>query len=277
MSLYIASINSGSNGNCYYVGNGQDAILVDAGLSCRETEKRMRRLNLSMQEVRGIFISHEHGDHIKGVPVLSAKYNLPVYITERTLRSSRMIIPNHLIRFISGTCTEAINGLSITAFSKEHDAIEPVSFTVAGNGVTIGVFTDLGIACNNLHHHFKQCHAAFLESNYDRSMLMNGRYPIHLKNRISGGKGHLSNEQALEVFLSHRPSFMSHLLLAHLSKENNHPELVADLFNAHADGVEIVVASRYESSGVYHIQAGNMGPIAALAVAPARLKQASLF
>lgn len=188
-----------------------------------------------------------------------------------------MMIPNHLIRFISGACTEAINGLSITAFPKEHDAIEPVSFTIAGNGVTVGVFTDLGIACNNLHHHFKQCHAAFLEANYDRSMLMNGRYPIHLKNRISGGKGHLSNEQALEVFLAHRPSFMSHLLLAHLSKENNHPGLVADLFNTHGQGVEIVVASRYESSGVYHIQAGNTNAIAAQVMAPARVKQASLF
>ena len=90
MSLYIASINSGSNGNCYYVGNQSEAILVDAGISCRETEKRMKRLGLSMQKVKAIFISHEHSDHINGVAVLSRKYQLPVYITPATLSSSRL-------------------------------------------------------------------------------------------------------------------------------------------------------------------------------------------
>ena len=117
----------------------------------------------------------------------------------------------------------------------------------------MGVFTDIGKPCENLIHHFKQCHAAFLESNYDVTMLENGRYPYFLKKRISGDKGHLSNKQALELFTMHRPSFMSHLLLSHLSKNNNCPKLVQHLFNEHAAGVKIIVTSRYEETEVYHI------------------------
>src|ERR1700687_4601122 len=92
MALYITSLNSGSNGNCYYIGNDREAILVDAGLSCRETEKRMRRLGLSFENVRAIFVSHEHDDHIKGIPVIAKKYQLPVYITEGTLQNSRLVL-----------------------------------------------------------------------------------------------------------------------------------------------------------------------------------------
>src|ERR1700744_3512438 len=98
MSLFITSLNSGSNGNCYYVGNSHDAVLIDAGISCRETEKRMRRLDLTMQKVKAIFISHEHIDHIKGVEVLAAKHNIPVYITPATLQSSRLRLPDAQVR-----------------------------------------------------------------------------------------------------------------------------------------------------------------------------------
>ena len=115
------------------------------------------------------------------------------------------------------------------------------------------MFTDIGIACKNVIHHFKQCHAAFLEANYDDTMLEQGRYPYFLKNRIRGGMGHLSNKQALELFTAYKPSFMSHLFLSHLSKNNNCPQLVEKLFNQHAGGVKMIVASRYEETGVYHI------------------------
>jgi phosphoribosyl 1,2-cyclic phosphodiesterase len=151
-----------------------------------------------------------------------------------------------------------IGGLSVTAFPKCHDASDPYSFIVSHNEVTIGVFTDLGIACGQLVRYFRQCHAAFLEANYDEDMLENGGYPYHLKKRIRGGSGHLSNTQALEVFTSHRPAFMSHLLLSHLSRNNNDPQLVQSLFDAHAGNTKIIVASRYRESEVYHItHSGN--------------------
>jgi phosphoribosyl 1,2-cyclic phosphodiesterase len=257
MSLFITSLNSGSNGNCYYVGNHEDAVLVDVGISCRETEKRMKKLGLSMQKVKAIFVSHEHGDHIRGVSVLANKYSLPVYITEATAKHGPILI-NHLSRRFKANETIRVGELSVTAFSKQHDAADPHSFIISYNSITVGVITDIGIACDQVIHHFKKCHAAFLESNYDEVMLENGSYPLPLKNRIRGGQGHISNKQALELFINHRPKFMTHLLLSHLSKENNSPQVAASAFAPHANGTKIIVASRYEASEVYTITSSEI-------------------
>lgn len=251
--LFIASLNSGSNGNCYYVGNHDEAILIDAGISCRETEKRMLRLGLSMQKVKAVFISHEHTDHIKGLCTLAEKYNLPIYINRGTLAGCRFNLREDLIRDLHNDSQVQIGNLLITSFSKIHDASEPCSFVVACGETKVGVFTDLGAVCEQLTHHFRQCHAAFLEANYDDELLQKSAYPYFLKKRISGGKGHLSNHQALTLFKTHKPSFMTHLFLSHLSKDNNCPELVANLFTEHADGTEIIVASRYEETQLYTI------------------------
>jgi phosphoribosyl 1,2-cyclic phosphodiesterase len=251
--LHIASLNSGSNGNCYYVGNENEAILVDAGLSCRETEKRMLRLGLSLAKVKAIFISHEHTDHVKGLCNLASKYNLPVYITPGTLMGCRFSLKQDLIHYISGHTVTHIGSLEIIGFPKLHDASEPFSFLITCGTTKVGVFTDLGNACEHLIHYFKQCSAAFLEANYDDELLNKSAYPYFLKRRITGGRGHLSNKQALDLFVTHKPSYMTHLLLAHLSKDNNCPELVNDLFARHAGDTQIVVASRNEESAVYTI------------------------
>lgn len=253
MSVFIASLNSGSNGNCYYVGNQHEAVLIDAGISCRETEKRMARIGLSMSRVKAIFISHEHSDHISGVPVLAKKYQIPVYISPRTTFTGRQFLNAQLVYPFVAYQPVRIGDLSITAFPKFHDAAEPHSFVVSCNNINIGVITDIGSACEHVVRNFAQCHAAFLEANYDEQMLANGRYPYHLKRRISGGRGHLSNTQALELFIKHKPAYMSHVLLSHLSKDNNDPHLVKQLFDEHADGTEIIVASRYQESSVYQI------------------------
>ncbi|RCH54366.1 MBL fold metallo-hydrolase [Mucilaginibacter hurinus] len=251
MALYIASLNSGSNGNCYYVGNGREAVLVDAGISCREIERRMARLGLSMNIVKAVFVSHEHTDHISGLAVLCRKYKLPVYVTPGTMLNGKLT--PECFYHIADHQRVTVGGLTITSFSKLHDAAEPHSFIISGEGITVGVFTDLGSACKNLIKYFKQCHAAFLEANYDEQMLNNGRYPYFLKRRISGGRGHLSNTQALQLFLEHKPSFMSHLLLAHLSKDNNCPDLVQRLFSGHADTTRVIVASRYQETEVFTV------------------------
>ena len=253
MSLFITALNSGSNGNCYYVGNGQEAVLIDAGISCRETEKRLHRLQLSMQQVKAIFVSHEHTDHIRGIPVLAAKYELPVYITPYTLRHCNFNLQPHQVQSFQASEPVTIGGLSVTAFPKFHDAVEPHSFVIAYNGITVGVFTDIGVPCSQLTHYFRQCHAAFLEANYDDDLLDKGRYPYHLKKRIRGGRGHLSNQQALDFFTSQRPAGMSHLILSHLSHENNRPGLVEELFQPHAGSTEIVVASRFKETPVYKV------------------------
>lgn len=253
MSLFITSLNSGSNGNCYFIGNGHEAVLVDVGISCREIEKRMARLNLPMGMLKAIFISHEHADHIRGVVVLARKYRLPVYITASTLKNSPISLEDELVKSFIEHQPVSIGSLSITGFLKLHDASEPHSFIVEGNGIKIGVLTDIGSACEQVIHYFKQCNAAFLEANYDDEMLENGRYPFYLKERIRGHKGHLSNKQALDLFVEHKPAFMSHLFLSHLSKDNNSPQLVHQLFSNHAGNTNIVVASRYEETAVYTI------------------------
>jgi len=257
MSLFISSLNSGSNGNCYYIGNEREAVLVDVGISCREVEKRMKRLNLSMQKVKAIFISHEHSDHIRGLHSVVKKYSVPVYITTPTLKFGRLYFQRDITRSFTAHESIAIGELKITPFPKLHDASDPYSFTVSCNQVNVGVFTDIGLPCQNVINHFKQCHAAFLEANYDEEMLNNGNYPYHLKQRIRGERGHLSNRQALELFKRHRPSYMTHLLLSHLSQNNNSPELVEELFNQHAAGVKMVIASRYQETEVYHITSSN--------------------
>ncbi len=253
MQLFITSLNSGSNGNCYYIGNHREAVLVDAGISCRETEKRMSRLGLSMSKVKAVFVSHEHADHIKGVPVLARKYKLPVYITPDTLQNSRLDFTGVQVIPFQAHEQVQVGNLSVTAFPKYHDARDPHSFIVSGQKVRVGVFTDIGVPCHHVIEHFQQCHAVFLEANYDEAMLDKGRYPYYLKNRIRGGKGHLSNRQALSLFTAYKPPFMSHLLLSHLSKDNNCPKLVKNLFTLHADGTEVVVASRFEETPVYTI------------------------
>ncbi len=253
MALYFTSINSGSNGNCYYIGNETEAVLVDVGLTCKEVEKRMSRLGLSIEKVKAIFISHEHSDHIKGLAVFAKKYKLPVYISRATLISSRLSLDENNTFGLSHTQTIRIGKLNITAFSKFHDAADPYSFTVECNEVRVGVFTDIGAVCDRLVTQFKRCHAAFLEANYCANMLANGRYPYFLKQRITSGRGHLSNAQALELFLNHRPDYMTHLLLSHLSKDNNDPLLVEEMFNNVAGNTLIKIASRDQESEVYFI------------------------
>ncbi len=281
MSLYIASLNSGSNGNCYYIGNEQEAVLVDAGISCRETEKRMRRLGLDMGKVKGLFISHEHGDHIKGVEGLANKYNLPLYVTDKTFKNARLYMVGRFRKHFEPYQPVSIGGLSVLAFPKAHDAIDPHSFVISGNGVRIGVFTDIGAVCSHVIDNFSDCHAVFLEANYDEAMLDVGRYPYHLKNRIRGGHGHLSNLQALELFRAYRKPHLSHLLLSHLSADNNDPQLALKMFAEHAGHTHVTVASRYQESSVYHITADAVQPVTAayepFRVAPRQPVQTSLF
>ncbi len=253
MSIFVSSIASGSNGNCYYVGNEHEAILVDAGISCRETERRMARQGLSMQRVKAIFVSHEHTDHVKGLSVLANKYQLPVFLTPGTRRACRLAIPERLLYPLTDLQTVSVGNLVVTSFRKYHDAADPHSFIIQNHGITVGVFTDIGRVCERVMEFFSHCDVAFLETNYDVDMLMQGRYPFFLKNRIRGGYGHLSNMEALELFANYRSPKLTHLFLSHLSRDNNSPELVSDLFHAHRGSTEIILAGRYAETPVFAV------------------------
>jgi phosphoribosyl 1,2-cyclic phosphodiesterase len=281
MSLRIASLNSGSNGNCYYIGYGGEGIFIDAGISCRETEIRMKRLGIPMNSIKAIFVSHEHSDHISGVNQIVSKHNIPVYVSQHTLKEAGFWKIRKMVSHFDDLQPVNIGGFSVTAFQKKHDACDPHSFVVSAEKINIGVFTDIGSPCDRLIHYFKQCHAAFLETNYDEEMLEKGRYPHILKKRIRGGEGHLSNRQALDLYIKHRPSFMSHLLLSHLSQENNSPELVSSLFNTHPTETRVVIASRYKESELFEISTNTSSTLTIhpkIKTSPKKqLQQLSLF
>ena len=253
MSLEVASLNSGSNGNAYYIGNKNEAVLIDAGISCAEIETRMLRLGLDMGRLKAVFITHEHSDHISGLPRLVRKYQLPVFITEGTYQHAHLHIKKQLVNSFLPMVPVFIGNLRITAFPKTHDAVDPHSFIITEDSVTIGVFTDFGKACDHVITHFRRCNAVFLETNYDEDRLINGSYPKILKNRIKSDKGHLSNHQALELFTNHRSDYLSHLFLSHLSHENNSPDIVENLFARHAGNTKIMLASRDRETAVFTI------------------------
>ncbi len=260
MSLFVASLNSGSNGNCYYLGNEEEGVLIDVGISCREVEKRLKRLEIPVSRIKAVFITHEHNDHIHGVPAFTKKHKLPVFTTEGTILYGNLgnEIERERINVFRPYQSVKIGNISVTGFPITHDANDPHNFIVASDSVTVGIFTDIGFPCYHVTQHFAQCHAAFLESNYDEHMLEFGSYPYQLKNRIRGGKGHLSNRQALKLFLDHRPAFMTHLFLSHLSQNNNTPDIVEELFSGMAHSTHIAVMSRERESSLYLIE-NNLG------------------
>lgn len=277
MSVSIASLNSGSNGNCYYVGDQTDGIFIDAGLSCKETEARISRLGILMRSIKAIFVSHEHTDHIKGIAVISRKYQIPVYLNQTMIYNGCVDVQKDLVRRYDADQPVKIGAMEITSFPKYHDACDPHSFIVRSGTVTVGVMTDIGRACEQVVKYFNMCDAVFLEANYDEEMLSKGKYPYYLKNRIRSGRGHLSNREALDLFLNHRAPSLSHVLLSHLSKDNNCPDLVHNLFSEHAGETQVIIASRYNESQVFRIGEVNEASLETGQRARHELAQYSLF
>lgn len=246
----VCALASGSNGNCYYVGNEKEAILIDAGVSCKQVLERMVDRNLDPSKLQGIFISHEHVDHVRGTRVLSKKLGIPGFFNygtwNKTHKSSK---PPHYRYFHNDTPFQ-LGSITIHAFTKKHDANEPCSFRIETEGVNIGVMTDIGSVCERVITNFNQCDAVFLESNYDEKMLWDGPYPWPLKKRVASDVGHLSNEQALELATKHGGENLKTIFLSHLSGENNTPELAYKTFNPLHDTYQIITTSRHEASEV---------------------------
>ncbi len=216
---------SGSKGNSLFISNGQTAILIDAGLSGREIERRLKAKNLSPYDLDAIIVSHEHSDHIRGVGVLSRRFNLPVHISLKTLKSAETYLGRLYKRhYFDCGQTFSINDLRIRPFSISHDAEDPSGFTVHSNGVKLGIATDLGIATNMVKQHLKNCQILILEANHDSSMLLNGPYPWPLKQRIRSRVGHLSNTDSKCLLKELQHDSLQHVILAHLSEQNNTPE-----------------------------------------------------
>ncbi len=216
---------SGSKGNAIYVSDGKTSVLIDAGLSGIEIERRLRTRGLSAEGIDAIVVSHEHSDHIRGVGVLSRRHQLPVYLTEGTQKSALTVLGRieTAVHFQPGR-SFAVNSLRFHPFALPHDAADPSGFTVEGNGAKLGIATDLGVAPAMVRTHLADCNALVLEANHDPRMLAEGPYPWPLKQRIAGRTGHLSNQDACDLLAQVGHAGLGHVVLAHLSEINNTPE-----------------------------------------------------
>lgn len=249
--MKYAAIASGSNGNCYYIAKGEDVVLVDVGINTKHILLRMAKLGLSPNAVKAIFITHEHTDHIKGLSVFCKRYQIPVYLTEGTYKGTKLRLPEHLVHIINADARIAVGDLTVIGIPKYHDAKEPCSFVVTDGDTNVSILTDLGRGCDNVKHVIQHSDVLLLESNYDEEMLRTGCYSYYLKNRISSGWGHISNREALELLLEHRSPRLKHLILGHLSGENNTVDIVHQTFAPHCEDIELSIAMRTEETPLY--------------------------
>lgn len=225
--MIFCSLYSGSSGNSIFVASKNSKILIDAGLPGKSIETALKAIGEKPEELNGIFITHEHSDHIKGVGVLSRKYNLPVYANEKTWMSMAKSIgkvKEENIRIMSGN-TVNINDMSVVSYSIPHDAADPCGYSVYAEGKKVSTATDLGYFSDRVKSNIIDADLLLLESNHDVEMLKFGPYPYLLKRRILSDVGHLSNEacgNAIMEILTDKPK---KIVLGHLSHTNNYPEL----------------------------------------------------
>ena len=250
----LHSLISGSSGNCSLFSANGTNILIDCGMSGKQLEEHLKKLNLSGKDLDAILVTHEHIDHIKGIGVVSRRYDIPVFATEQThLEMSGLGISDANKRVISPDRPFEVSGATLDAFSIPHDAVDPVGYRIYFGGEKYSVATDIGTMTNELFDSISGSHAVILEANHDIDMLINGPYPEHLKQRILGTFGHMSNELAAKTAVALANRGTKNIMLAHLSEENNTPQIAYDTVSAalidagaQKDEIGLIVAQRYE-------------------------------
>lgn len=237
MAVRVTVLASGSRGNCAVLSSSAGSILVDAGISCRETLRRMKAVGEDPRQLKAIVISHEHGDHVAGLQVLAKRLKVPVYLTEATYESWRRCTrdaegkPARLEQreYFQAGRSFSIVDITVNPFTIPHDAVDPCGFTFRAEGVRIGMVTDLGYLPYNVKHHLRGCDGLLIESNHDLEMLRNGPYPWMVKQRVMSRVGHLSNSALAEFLSAEYDGSAAFLILAHLSEQNNYPELARQM------------------------------------------------
>ncbi len=233
MGVSVSVLASGSRGNCALVASSATRILVDAGLSGRETSKRLRALGECAEEISAILITHEHSDHVAGLQRLATKLNVPVFLTaptrqawSRAVRDQQGAVPElpKSEHFSAGRGFR-VGDIEVMPFTIPHDAADPVGFTFRAEGVKVGFATDLGYMPASVRDHLRGCSLLVMESNHDVEMLRSGPYPWSVKQRVMSRVGHLSNDALAEFFSSDYDGGAEYVVLAHLSEQNNHPEI----------------------------------------------------
>ncbi len=261
--IEVCSLSSGSKGNCFFIKTGNDAFLVDAGISSRQICRRLETIGHHISEIKGIFITHEHTDHICGIEVLLKRHQIPVYINWRTLQYSTVKIPDPLIRYLNANERVMVGDALVETRRKRHDAADPCLFSFYFRGNKISVITDLGIPCENVVHAIRHSNILFIETNHDESMLKNGPYPYYLKQRILSEEGHLSNSQAGILVRDNASPNLEYVFLSHISETNNTPRLALETFtsfmkeNPAIKEARTIVTDRFTVSEVIKISIGE--------------------
>jgi len=231
--MEICVLASGSSGNCFYIGDKKtkQGVLVDAGISSKQIVERLESIGRKTSSIKGIFITHEHSDHIRGADVFARQFNIPIFATKKTAGSCFLCSDDKLINNIKSNGSVELGGFDIESFSKSHKAVDPVSFSIYGKK-KVSIITDLGFCCKNTIKNVSDSDFLCLESNHDINLLENGPYPYYLKQWIRGDVGHLSNMQSSLCVLEHASPKLKYIVLSHLSKTNNSPEIAVHTFNS---------------------------------------------
>lgn len=228
--MKLCSIASGSSGNCIYVGSNNTNLLIDAGVSAKRIENGLNEIEILPDTLQGILITHEHSDHVSGLGILARRYHIPIYATYETARAISQIkslgeIPQELYHYIQPDEAFMINDICVEPFATSHDASNPVCYTMQSDGQKVGIATDLGKYDDYIVSKLTDSEVLYIEANHDVNMLMVGKYPYYLKQRILGDRGHLSNDTSADLISKLIHPKLQSILLAHLSKENNYEEL----------------------------------------------------
>ena len=228
--MKLCSIASGSSGNCIYVGDGDTHLLVDAGISRKRIVEGLNSIGVMPEQLSGIFVTHEHSDHISGINMMEKMFNIPVYATGGTLdaicaKDKKGVIKHENLYEVHADEKVVIGGMTVTPFSTSHDAADSVCYTLSASGYKTSIATDLGVYDDYTVQHLEESDILFIEANHDISMLEAGPYPYSLKRRILSEKGHLSNEDSGRLLCRILGKKLKYAFLAHLSKENNYPDL----------------------------------------------------
>jgi phosphoribosyl 1,2-cyclic phosphodiesterase len=254
-TIRVCPLASGSKGNSLFVSCNNSKILIDAGLSGVEIQRRLESVDVAPESLTAIIITHEHSDHVKGAGVLNRRFNVPIYITKKTYQACKGLGKIEDLHFFESGTPFELDQILVSPFSISHDAKDPVGLTMEYNGHKIGIATDLGIATNLVKEHLKDSDILYLESNHDPDMLINGQYPWHLKQRIKSRTGHLSNIDTKILISELRTDRLKHVILAHLSEENNCPKkAVHEVSKGLGSQINLHVAQPHKAGEIIHLE-----------------------
>lgn len=244
----IISLQSGSAGNCFYIETKGVKLLFDAGISGRAAQQRLDQHRKDIRDVDALFVTHDHSDHSRSIGVFQRKFGMPVYITKKTLaavnRGLKLGVLSE-VRFFSAGDVCTIKGVQVHSIPTPHDSADGVAFVVDDGTHRVGILTDLGHVFEGLKEVLRSLDAVILESNYDEQMLDTGPYPFHLKDRIRGTGGHISNREAANLLNECAPSHLQWACLCHLSEENNSPEVALQTHHSTlGEAIQLFVAKR---------------------------------